>query len=172
MKILCVDPGPERSGFAVLDTDSWEIGEHGTADWDDLLSYVVEVQGFAVEKAVMYTFPGGKVNNKQVGMTIFQTGRLYQVAQIYGKEYREEIRSEIIRGLTGKRPGGKNNKTTKADMQQVVQDLLNLEKFVRPQHANDALCAGLYLWKHPDLPEAANGKTKKKKTRRRKSKAK
>ena len=48
-------------------------------------------------------------------------------------------------GAIYKRPK-RGFKVTKTDMQGVVQKLLNLPKFIRPQHANDAVCAILAFY--------------------------
>ena len=156
MKVLCVDPGPTSSGWASLDVDSWEVLDSGTADWDELIAKVRsgEFGGVAVEQAIMYTL-GGKAspNNKTVVETVFQVGRLFQVAKEYDIEFRQKIRSDIIRDLTGKKPSGKGNKVSKTDMQNAVRDILQLTDPIRPQHANDAVCAGLALWSHPHCTE-------------------
>lgn len=159
-KILAVDPGPMSSGYAIIDIDTWEIEDHGTADWDALIDIAEEMAnnggvGVAVEKIIMYTFynksksNGPQINNKQVLESAFQTGRLYQAAKDLELEYRDETRSRIIKLITGWNTQGKGNKVTKNDMQIYVQDVLELEKIIQPQHANDAVCAGLALYNHP-----------------------
>jgi Holliday junction resolvasome RuvABC endonuclease subunit len=156
VKVLCVDPGPTSSGWASLDVDSWEVLDSGTADWDELITKVRsgEFGGVAVEQAIMYTLGGKSApNNKTVVEIVFHVGRIYQVAKDCEVEFRQKIRSDIIRDLTGKKPSGKGNRVSKTDMQNAVQSILNLTTPIRPQHANDAVCAGLALWGHPHCTE-------------------
>lgn len=151
-QILCVDPGPQSSGYAILDIDNWEVVDHGTADWDTLCDYTTnyDIVGVAVEKIIMYVFPGkASPNNKNVVFTAFQTGRLFQICQQRDLQYRELVRIDIIERILGKSARGKGNTTTKAQMQDEIKKLLDLDQAIRPQHANDAVCAGVVLWEHP-----------------------
>lgn len=147
-KVLCIDPGPSSSGYVLLDVNSWKIIDSGTADWDTLCDYVknYDLVGVAVEKIIMYH---GITNNTYVIPTAFECGRIYQICQEKKIDYREKERIGIIESIVGHSCRGKGNTTSKAQMQQEVQKILKLNSPVRPQHANDALCAGLVLWEHP-----------------------
>lgn len=146
--IFCIDPGPSSSGYCILDINSWEVIDKGTADWDTLCDYITnyDLVGVAVEQIIMYH---GITNNKYVIPAAFQCGRVYQICQQRNIEYREKERIGIIESILGHSARGKGNTTSKSQMQIEVQKILKTEQPIRPQHANDALCAGLVLWEHP-----------------------
>lgn len=153
MKILCVDPGPDSCGFAIINTDSWVVTDYGQGGWDYLINLLDQGQfdGVAVEEMISYR---GVYNTKTVIGTAFQLGRLFQVVHELKIDFRQASRKTIIKHLTGKsvygtKKGLKAITVSKTDMQVAVQKILNLDKPIRPQHANDAVCAGLALWHHP-----------------------
>jgi Holliday junction resolvasome RuvABC endonuclease subunit len=152
--ILAVDPGPEKSGYAIIEmisNNNWTIQSSGVLSWDDLLPLLsYSFYGVAVEEAIMYSFPGKSPNNKQVAKTIFQVGRLYQKAMDFQLYFHQMPRIDIIKEIVGKRPGP-GFKVTKADMQKYMMKILNLDKPIKPQHVNDAMCAAVVLFKHPNL---------------------
>jgi hypothetical protein len=186
-RILCLDPGPERTGWCVLDVDDWKVVQTGHADWETVLDMLrrADFAGVAAEAIVMYTFPGASPNNRLVLATNFQLGRVFQVCRDLGVEYRQETRARIIRQLTGLFVYGTKTddegarkcvSVSKADMQATVQQLLGLSAPIRPQHANDACCAGLVLWGHPRVQQVADAEAerqqqRKARPRRRKSAA-
>ena len=134
-RILCLDPGPERTGWCVLDVDDWKVVQTGHADWETVLDMLLRADfaGVAAEAIVMYTFPGASPNNRLVLATNFQLGRVFQVCRDLGVEYRQETRARIIRQLTGLFVYGTKTddegarkcvSVSKADMQATVQQLL------------------------------------------------
>lgn len=157
--ILSIDPGPHLSGYALIDETKWIVTKHGVASWDDLITMLLDkslkISGIAMEKIILYSFAKGaaRVNNSLLD-TVFQCGRLYQKAVENSVSYRADTRANIIKGLTGLSPHGKGNKVSKKDMQDAVQKILKLQKPISPQHANDAVCAGLFLFDHPLVIEA------------------
>ena len=44
-RILCLDPGPERTGWCVLDVDDWKVVQTGHADWETVLDMLRRADG-------------------------------------------------------------------------------------------------------------------------------
>ena len=175
MKILCIDPGPDKCGFAILDTgeEPWTIEWAGHAPWPMLKNLVqdYEVQSVAIE-AIIPAHGSNQFINKHLVKTVFEMGRLAEVCDWFNIPYEEMRRQTVIRLITGKGPSSKH-KVTKADMQRRVKEILELDKVVRPQHANDAVCVGLAIHKFKVTEANDDTRTRKaaKKPRRKKSKA-
>jgi Holliday junction resolvasome RuvABC endonuclease subunit len=141
--ILGIDPGLYIAGYSVVDTDTWHVQEHGKTDWSYIRNILrsLSITGVALESIVVYihTRKGG-MDIKPITGICEHIGRIKQICDDKDIECKTFTRAQIIEGLTGQPPTRKN-RVSKAHMQTVVQEILNLEKVIRPQDANDSVCA-------------------------------
>jgi len=149
MKYLGIDPGSKKCGWAVVDLDRKIVVKHGHDDLNEMRNiiqgYVYSIDGIVIEMLMMY-----KISNpNDVLPTAYTIGRLQEMAHDAFKEMNangvnhkvemlEFTRPEVIFRLTGRWPG-RAHRVSKAELQEIVKNLLGLEKVCRPQHANDAV---------------------------------
>ena len=174
--VLGLDPGPTETGWCVLAVRPGEVPavlEHGH-DLNDKVADMIR-RGrrrfvlVAVEGVVAF---GGRANGALL-RTAQAIGRFKEAGR--GIAFQEMNRRAVMIHLTGIATGP-GAKVSKADMQATVQQLLGLSAPIRPQHANDACCAGLVLWGHPRVQQVADAEAerqqqRKARPRRRKSAA-
>lgn len=150
-KVLCVDPGPTAFGWAVLEFRPGSVpvclgGGHD--EIRDVLALLRTLKGdlalVAAEGLLPYSRAGVPSGSKALMGTAFAMGRLAQEAARAKVPYADLPRRDVIRELTGCFPAP-GRPVSKAQMQEVVRDLLGLSEPIRPQHANDAACAGLAI---------------------------
>lgn len=171
VRALCIDPGPTECGVAVLEYyfngGEIRVAWAGKMPWKDICTLIIDgpMQKFnAVMMEDLVPAHGNQmVASKYLVETAIGMGRVIQECDRCGIQYGRLSRRMIIKTLRGKAPSPKN-KVSKADMQETVRLILGLDKPIRPQHANDAVCAGLAQLGHPNLPNvteaATNGTTK------------
>lgn len=153
--ILALDPGTKLCGWALINLPNWTIIDSGRDEW----SYVRDLirtkspDGVAIERTVVYS----RSNQNSGGDIHFlvpmmeHTGRILEICDQLGIEVRMDTRPDVIKKLTGHASRSKKlpqGHKIKAHMQQVVMNILNLPGFIRPQHANDAVCVAIAQW-HP-----------------------
>lgn len=82
MRILAIDPGTEKSGWIVFDTDNYSVEEMGITDNFELLDTIETLNSdlVAFEMIASYGMPIGKTTIE----TIFWIGRLYQKCESLG----------------------------------------------------------------------------------------
>ena len=148
MRYLGIDPGSKKCGWAVVDLSRNTVVDHGHDDLDQMRKiingFVYSIDGIVIEVLRVY-----KVSNaNDLLPTAYAIGRLQEMHHDavrdmnsnnvkHTVELLEFTRPEVIFRLTGRWPG-RTHKVSKADLQGVVQRLLQLDKPIRPQHANDA----------------------------------
>jgi Holliday junction resolvasome RuvABC endonuclease subunit len=149
--VVGIDPGPSLCGWCILEyAAAWDVPRvlgGGHCGIDDLAKVIrsqrKSVALVACEGLMPYgnAAPGG---SRAIQGTAFAMGRLAQEAARAHLPWSELPRREIIRELLGRYPG-KSAPVSKALMQEVVAEILGLDGPVRPQHANDAVCAALAI---------------------------
>lgn len=159
MRILGIDPGSKRCGWAVIDSKTSKVLEGGHDTLDTLRDIISVntwlIDAIAIEGIVRYN----KSNSIDVFKTAFTIGRLYEIIDSSTVMYiqKELTRPEIIKILTGNRPS-RNHRISKANMQDIVKKILKSSEVVRPQHKNDAVAVAIACF----LDEFNNGKIKQK----------
>lgn len=84
MKILGLDPGTEKTGYVIYDTDTHSITDKGIDNNDmvlDGIMHVCEYDEVAIEMVASYGMPVGK----EVFETVFWIGRFFEMAERLGK---------------------------------------------------------------------------------------
>ena len=140
-----IDPGPIKSGWAIYDLDNEVVIASGHDDWKTIREMIIQyaTDGFyhllavCMEQIIMH---GGVPPSKNILQTSQHTGRIKQICATQSLIYNELPRIDICELVSGIRPK-RGTKVTKTDMQEAAQELLKAPKILRPQHANDALCA-------------------------------
>jgi Holliday junction resolvasome RuvABC endonuclease subunit len=149
MRYLGIDPGSKKCGWAIVDLASSKVLDSGHADLNEMRKIIetnmCHLDGVVIEMLVRYKMS----NSIDLLGTAYTIGRLQEMFYISRSleltssgidrniELLEFTRPEVIFRLTGRWPG-RTNKVSKAGLQVIVQNLLKLEKPIRPQHANDA----------------------------------
>lgn len=187
IRALCLDPGPKKCGVGVIEyyakkKPAIKIAWAGVYEWKDVITLASLPPGpmqkfnFIAIEDLVPAHGNQMVASKYLIETAMNIGRVLQCAAQNEVMCERLSRRMVIKRLTGKAPGPKN-KVSKADMQETVRKVMGLEKPIRPQHANDAVCVGLALLGHPKLPglfvaEAADGSQRRqRKTTKRRGKA-
>jgi hypothetical protein len=98
----------------------------------------------AAEGLRPYTRAGVPGGSKVLLATSFQMGRVAQEAARAKVPYFDLPRRDVIRELTGVYPAF-GRPVSKAAMQEVAREILERDEPIRPQHSNDAVCAGLAI---------------------------
>lgn len=108
MKVLAIDPGPERSGYVVF--DGARVCAYGWEPFAAMRKFVES--GYIVHGITRAVFEGVESYGMAVGRetfeTVFITGRLYQVAcEAYGTEavsrlYRKAIKLHLCGSVRAK----------------------------------------------------------------------
>ena len=141
--VIGIDPGTTKAGWAVYDTSTEQVIGAGHDDWPNLRTRIKmqqsNIKAICVEQVIMHM---GLPPSRLIIDTATQVGRIQQLCESLGIPYHQLPRIDICEKVSGTRPK-RGVKVSKADMQKAVQKLLNIPKFVRPQHANDAACAAL-----------------------------
>ena len=150
-KVLCLDPGPTAFGWAVLEVRPGAVptflgGGHDLVD--DVLATLRALRSdlvlVAAEGLRPYTRAGVPGGSKVLLATAFQMGRVAQEAARAKVPYFDLPRRDVIFELAGVFPAF-GRPVSKAAMQEVAREILERDEPIRPQHANDAVCAGLAI---------------------------
>ena len=148
--IICLDPGTYKCGYVeYFPNGELRFGTIGHFPWGKVRDNIQELAKtysktvVCSEEMIFYSHLPGSA--KIMPTTMKEVGRIIQVCDDLNIPFMEMIRKDIIEGLTGEKVTRKN-KVSKTDMQDCVKKLLKLAKPIRPQHANDALCAGLAFY--------------------------
>lgn len=90
--IFAIDPGPEKSGYCIFDSESFKVVEFGEPDNQELKNKVRAYQGkFAIETIVSYGMAVGKTTFK----TCFFIGQLQQIIIDKGCQYEMISRQDV-----------------------------------------------------------------------------
>lgn len=84
MKILGLDPGTEKTGWVIYDTDNHSIASKGIDNNETILDLVIRLYTYdevAIEMVASYGMPVGK----EVFETVFWIGRFFERAEQFGK---------------------------------------------------------------------------------------
>ena len=148
--IVCLDPGTYKCGYVeYLPDGELHFGAISHLSWSkvraNIQSLVKTYSDMVVcsEEMIFYSHLPGSA--KIMPTTMKEIGRIIQICDDHDIPFKEMIRKDIIEKLTGEKVTRKK-KVSKTDMQDCVQKLLKLDKPIRPQHANDALCVGLAFY--------------------------
>lgn len=149
--VFAVDPGPVECGWCLLEVHPGAVpvvGEHGHDLVEDVLRKLRGLRKHlalvAVEAIVPHSLHGVPGASKATLATQLVIGRFAEAAR--GIPFVQLSRREVIHGLLGYFPTA-GVRVSKRQMQDAVQEILALEEPIRPQHANDACCAGLAVTK-------------------------
>lgn len=136
----------EVLGWAVYDTNTEQVVGAGHDDWPSLRTRIKmqrsKLKAVCVEQVIMHM---GLPPSRLIITTAIEVGRIQELCDIINIPYNQLPRIDICEKVSGIRPK-RGVKVTKTDMQKAVQKLLNAPKPVRPQHANDAVCAILAFY--------------------------
>ena len=139
--IVGLDPGPKKCGWVLYDYDNELVMKSGHDEWYDVREmihhHLGSLKSICVEQVIMHM---GLPPSRLIIDTAVAVGRIQQICEDNDVLYHQLPRIDICERVSGKRPK-RGVKVTKADMQVAVQSLLGIPKPIRPQHANDALCA-------------------------------
>lgn len=157
--VLGLDPGPDKTGWALYNEELETVIKTGHDDWDTirsiLTSHTCFLKAVCVEQIIIhYGIPA----NQNLPATAENVGRIQQLCADNNIDFHQFPRIKIMEKVYMRPKRGM--KISKKKMQEVVQDKLGLDKPVRPQHANDALCAILAHFP-PTKDNPPNGKNKK-----------
>ena len=141
--IIGIDPGTVNVGWAVYDTSTETFLGAGHDDWQNLRTRILmqrhKLVAVTCESVIIQSYQ--RPNQSIVGIAQ-NIGRIQQLCDDLKIDFYQMARIDICEKVGGIRPK-RGVKVTKTDMQNAVQKLLNLDKVIRPQHANDAACTVL-----------------------------
>lgn len=144
--IIGIDPGTDKAGWAIYNVDTEQVIDIGHDSWLSLRIQIKmqqsKLKAVCVEQVIMHM---GLPPSRLIITTAAEVGRIQQLCEGLNISYNQLPRIDICERVSGTRPK-RGVKVTKKDMQKAVQKLLNVPKFVRPQHANDAVCAILAFY--------------------------
>lgn len=107
MKILAIDPGNERSAYAVIDSETFRIGDHGIHTNDHMLDKIVtltdvefpDVQRLVVEMIQSFGMPVGR----EVFETVFWIGRFCEASGVdFTRIYRNDVKLHLCKSARAK----------------------------------------------------------------------
>lgn len=144
--VIGIDPGTHRAGWVLYDCKGETVVDVGHDEWATLRQYITEHEqsliAVCVEGVIIQSY---QCPNQSIVTIAEHIGRIQQLCDFMSIKFHQLPRIDICERVSGVRPK-RGVKVSKKDMQVAVQKLLNAEKFVRPQHCNDAACAALAFY--------------------------
>lgn len=148
MKIIGIDPGYGRCGFAILDTDTDVLKSFGVITTAPQTNFAARLLEIAEDFEHLFEKYSPNVlsiedlffvENITTGMQVAQVrGVLIYLAHKYGAQIIEPKPVEIKQSFTG------NGKASKKDMQKMAQMMFDLKDNPKIDDAADAIAAAVY----------------------------
>jgi len=151
MRILAIDPGTVRIGFAILEIIDKKIGllDYGLIDTKEILDPAEKLNSIAedIESLAQQYKPDILAieklffaKNVTTGLAVAEArGVIIQTSYKHGLRVEEIAPTQVKSGLTG------HGKASKEQIQHMVMRLLKLKELPKPDDVADAIAIGLCI---------------------------